>query len=263
MISVVVSTYQPELFEKFKENLAQTIGIDYELVAIENNAEYSICEAYNLGVEKSTSPYICFIHEDILFKTNDWGKRLVSLMEADTSIGLIGVAGSKFKSTYPLSGWGQGPSLKKYKKGHIYTKFKGEAEAYLNFDEKSSENEIEEVVCLDGIFLFAKKDVFETCHFDEKMLTNFHGYDVDISLQAFFQNYRVMVDRKIEVIHFSRGNYSPEFTDANKKIWKKWVSKLPVATSDLNMSKFQLYKTDAINWYYSGIDTVKRKLHIQ
>jgi len=263
MISIIVSTHKPNLFKQFSENLNNTIGIEYELIAIENPAQYSICKAYNLGIEKAKYPFLCFVHEDVIFKTQDWGKRLLSLMEADTSIGLIGVAGSKFKSSYPLSGWGQGPSLNKYKRGHIFHQIKDETESYLNFDINSTNKEIEEVICLDGVFLFSKKEVFKNCHFDDKILTDFHGYDADISLQVFFHNYKVMVDRRIELIHFSGGNYSAEYTVANKKIWKKWIFKLPVATSDLNMNKFELYKTDALNWYYSGIDTIKRKLHIQ
>ncbi len=263
MISIIVSTHKPHLFKKFLENLNSTIGIEYEMIAIENHAQWSICEVYNVGVEKAKYPFLCFVHEDVFFKTQDWGKRLVCKMESDTSIGLIGVAGSKFKSSYPLSGWGQGPSLNKYKRGHIFHQIKDENESYLNFDINPIQNELEEVVCLDGVFLFSKKEVFKKCRFDDKMLTHFHGYDADISLQVFFQNYKVLVDRKLELLHSSGGNYTAEYTVANKKIWRKWVLKLPAATSDLKMNAFDLYKTDVLNWYYSGIDTIKRKLHIQ
>ena len=251
------------MLEKFSENLSQTIGIEYELITIENNAEYSICEVYNWGIERSIYPYLCFVHEDVIFKTNDWGKRLTSILEQDAKIGLIGVAGSKFKSTYPLSGWGQGPSLSKYKRGHIYHQLGNEDKSYLNFDESSTFKEVEDVVCLDGVFLFSKKEVFKYCRFDDKMLTHFHGYDLDISLQVFFQSYRVLVDRGIELIHFSGGNYSTEYTIANKKIWKKWMLKFPVASKDLKLSCYQLYKIDVVNWFYSSRDSIKRKLHIK
>lgn len=262
MISIIISTHKPEIFKIFSENLNNTIGVEYELISIENNAQYSISEAYNMGIEKSSFSFLCFVHEDVLFKTQNWGKHLISIMENDPTVGLIGVAGSKFKSTYPLSGWGQGSRLNKYKRGHIFHKINNKEESYLNFDINPDSKDVEEVVCLDGVFLFSKKEVFENCRFDDKMLTDFHGYDADISLQVFFQNYKVLVDRGIELIHFSGGNYSTEYTIANKKIWRKWILKLPVATNDLNLSRFELYKTDAVNWYYSGIDSIKRKLHI-
>lgn len=259
MISIIVSTHKPEFFQRFSENLKKTIGIEYELIGIENYAQYSICEAYNLGIKLAKYPFLCFVHEDIIFKTQNWGKRMISLMENDQNIGLIGVAGSKFKSSYPLSGWGQGPSLNKFKRGQI-THYYDNNELYEDFDFSTEKKEFEEVVCLDGIFLFTKNEVLNHCKFDDKTLNYFHGYDTDFSLQVFFKNYKVIVDRKIELIHYSKGNYNKEYTQANKKIWKKWLFKLPVASKDLKMSKLDRLKTDIINWYYSGNDTIKRKL---
>lgn len=263
MISIIVSTHKPQMLERFSVSLSQSIGVEYELISIENHAKYSICEVYNLGVERSIYPYLCFVHEDVILKTKNWGNRLISILENDPKIGLIGVAGSKFKSTYPLSGWGQGPSLSKYKRGHIYHQLGTADKSYLNFDESIIFKEVEDVVCLDGVFLFSKKEVFMHCRFDDKMLTHFHGYDLDISLQIFFQSYRVLVDRGIELIHFSGGNYSSEYTVANKKIMRKWLFKLPVASKDLNLSCFEIFKIDIVNWFYSSKDTVKRKLRIK
>ena len=261
MISVIVSTHKPELFKKFSTNLAETIGTEYELIGIENHALFSISEAYNRGLEKAKFPYLCFVHEDIFFKTNNWGRLLISLMETDEKIGLIGVAGSKFKSSYPLAGWGQGPSLNKYKRGQVIHYYDN-IERFEDFDSSISKQTIEDVVCLDGIFLFSKIEVFNNCKFDSINLKNFHGYDTDISLQIFFKNYRVLIDRRIELMHYSKGNYNKEYTQANKKIWRKWRTKLPVASRDLNLSKFELYKTDAINFYISGFDSLKRKLRL-
>jgi len=258
MISIIISTYKPLLLKKALTSIEETIGVDYEIIAIENRNRYSICEAYNIGVSKAKYPYLCFVHEDVIFKTHNWGKRLISLMEDDSKIGLIGVAGTKFKSTYP-SALGQSPLLRKlFLRGHIYH---WETE-YTDFDQTKEKKETEDVVCVDGVFLFTKREVFETCRFDDKLLTHFHAYDIDFSLQVFFQKYRVIVDRRILLDHHSNGNYSKENTIANRKVGRKWLSKLPIATSDTHLNSFKLHYLDVLNWFYFIKTALKRKLHI-
>lgn len=261
MISIIISTRKDQSALKgIIENFSTTIGVEYEFIFIENNGKYSLCEAYNIGVEKAQFDYFCFVHDDILTKSENWGNRLISLIENDDSIGLIGVAGTKFKSTYP-SGWGQSPYLSQFNKGHIFSKLVGQNENYFNFDKKTTPNKIDDVVCLDGVFLFTKREVFHSCRFDDKMLTNFHGYDIDFSLQIYFQSYRIIVDRELLLIHHSGGNYSTQYTQANRLISKKWKAKLPVATNDTNLKYLTLIYLDWKNWYYFIITALKRKLH--
>ena len=121
MISIIISTYNSVLFEKISQSIEKTIGVEYEIVPIENHAKYSLCEAYNLRFEKAKYKYLCFVHEDVVFLTQQWGSRLISIMKEDESIGLIGVAGTKFKSTYPNVSWGTGPYVTCFKRGHFYT----------------------------------------------------------------------------------------------------------------------------------------------
>jgi len=244
MISIIISTRDSELLRRVSENIHETIGVEYEIIAIENNAQYSICEAYNMGVDKSNYPYLCFVHEDVLFKTKDWGKRLVSIMITDITIGLIGIAGTKFRSTYP-SAIGQGPGLSQFLKGHIY-----QFDVYKDFDESIQKKELEDVVCVDGVFMFSKKDVLQQCRFDEKLLNHFHGYDIDFSLQVYFHSFRVIVDRGILLAHYSNGNYVGQNTIANRKVGRKWLKKLPIATSDTNLSCLSVRILDMCNWLY-------------
>lgn len=262
MISVIISTYKPILFQQITENIKQTIGVEYEIIGIENNTQYSICEAYNMGVERAKYPFLCFVHEDVIFLTSDWGKNLVSIMKNDNSIGLVGVAGTKFKSSYP-SAWGQSPTLSKFKRGHIKQRYRDNREYYIDFNENAESNEIEEVICLDGVFLFSKKEVFTKCKFDEKLLTDFHGYDIDFSLQVFFQSFKVVVFRGILLLHYSSGNYTRKNTIANRRIALKWRKKLPVATTDSHLSTFGIIKLDVLNWIYFLTTALKREISVQ
>jgi len=244
MISVIISTQDKALLDRVSENINNTIGVDFEIVPIENKGRYSICEAYNKGVAKSNYSYLCFVHEDVLFKTKDWGNRLISIMKADTKIGLIGIAGTKFRSSYP-SAIGQGPGLQRFLRGNIY-----HWDIYKDFDVSNNKKEIEDVVCIDGVFMFSKKDVFINCRFDEKLLTHFHGYDIDFSLQVFFHSYRVVVDRNVLIAHYSNGNYVGQNTIANRKVGRKWIMKLPVATLDTKLSEIEIRILDILNWIY-------------
>lgn len=262
MISIVISTHKPEYLEAVKLSIAHTIGVEYEIISIENHAQYSICEAYNIGENKAKFSYLCFVHEDVLFKTQDWGKKLISIMEEDKSIGLIGIAGTKFKSTYPTGSWGQSSFLRKFKRGHIFVSSINSIEEHIEFDDSKQPKLLEEVVCVDGVFMFTKKEVYKSCKYDDNTFSNFHGYDLDFSLQVFFQSYKVLIYRNIEIIHLSKGNYTPHFTLANRLIQKKWKSKLPVASRDLGLSNYQLRYYNIFNNLYSFKDTLLRKIRL-
>ena len=256
MISVIISTQDSVLLHRVSENIKETIGVEFEIIAIENKAQYSICEAYNIGVSKSKFPFLCFVHEDVLFKTKMWGDRLTSIMKNDTTIGLIGIAGTKFRSSYP-SAIGQGPGLSRFLRGNIYA-----WDNYKDFDKSFQQNEIDDVVCIDGVFMFSKKEVFKNCNFDEKLLTHFHGYDIDFSLQVFFQPYRVVVDRSVLLAHYSDGNYVGQNTIANRKVGRKWMKKLPVATNDTHLSGLKIRILDSFNWLYFLKTALKRNIKL-
>jgi len=260
MISIIISTHKPELFEAVKVSIDKTIGVAYEIIGVENHARYSICEAYNIGESQAKYPYLCFVHEDVLFKTKDWGKSLISIMEADKSIGLIGIAGTKFKSTYPTGSWGQSSFLTKYKRGHVFVYADNLVEQHIEYDDSKHPELLEEVVCVDGVFMFTKKEVYKSCRYDDTVFTNFHGYDLDFSLQVFFQSYKVLVYRGVELIHLSQGNYTPYFTLANRLMQKKWGSKLPVASNDLGLNNSRLCYYNTVNNLISLKDTLIRKI---
>lgn len=79
MISIIASTHNPTFFQRFSEKVQETIGVDFEIIGIENHTQYSICEAYNIGADKAKYPYLCFVHEDVIFRTKDWGKYLIDV----------------------------------------------------------------------------------------------------------------------------------------------------------------------------------------
>ena len=105
MISIIISSFNKEYFEKLENNINITIGqIDYELIKIDNQGIMGICEAYNIGGSKAKFPYLIFCHEDIIFHTINWGEYLLKIFNSVIKIGLLGVLGGKYKPAYN-SGW--------------------------------------------------------------------------------------------------------------------------------------------------------------
>ena len=162
MITIIICSRNSQIPSKLRDNIASSIGIEYEVVCIDNSQnKYSIFEAYNLGARQSKFPFLCFIHDDILFQTANWGINLIQHFE-NSEFGLIGVAGSQYKSKY-LSGWGCSPKFMRVNITEIHSDgFKN-----VMYNNPTS-NKLEEVICIDGVFMATKKSVMDEFKFDDK-----------------------------------------------------------------------------------------------
>jgi hypothetical protein len=132
-----------------------------------------------------------------LFKTYAWGRKIEESLQNEFSV--VGVAGSKYKSVF-FSGWYTGN--KEFDCANILHRLPEKDEKIrLN---PSNNSMLEEVVCLDGVFVCCKKAVWQDVLFDEVNLKGFHFYDIDFSLRCSKQ-YRVAVSYEIDLIHITRG----------------------------------------------------------
>jgi hypothetical protein len=235
MISLITCSRDQVSLAKLQKNVADTIGVDYEWVVMDNrDGRYGICEAYNLGARKASFSILCFIHEDILFETVGWGHRLLAHFEND-QVGLVGVAGSATKSLVPSS-WASfiHPSemcLVQHFKSVVHS-----PERIVRTSSADDPSVLKPVVCLDGVFLSTRRIVFEKFRFDEENLPAFHGYDIDYSLQV-GQLYGVYVCFDIMIHHFSEGSFNREWLDACESISAKWAGHLPHSVLALDHDK--------------------------
>ena len=86
MISIIVCYINPAKVEAFRANVLETIGLPCEFIFYDNRETgYSITHVYNLCAEKAKGEYLCFAHEDIFFRTPNWGERIVSLLQKPTT----------------------------------------------------------------------------------------------------------------------------------------------------------------------------------
>ena len=203
MLSIIISSYQPEFYLALEKNIAETIGIPYEVIKVDNPGKMGICEAYNHGAQKAQYDYLLFMHEDVLFETQNWGKELIELLNLE-NCGVIGVAGTDYYGYVPYQ-WANRKS-----KIHIIqsNKQKNKKEKILrkNFKKNST---IEKVKALDGVFLACHKNTYLEFPFDSN-LNGYHGYDLLFSLKI-SKNRQNYISDKITIIHYSEGTLSKEW----------------------------------------------------
>ena len=251
MISVIISSAKPKLLAATVKNIEQTVGLEFEILAYENaDGKKSICEIYNLGIQNAKYDILCFMHEDLLIKSINWGEHVLSVFKKHTKLGVLGVAGCAYK-TYAPSGWdveGNEANVKciNYIQGNQNADVDG-VHIYYN----PSNKHLETVAAVDGMWFCTTKSIAKSHLFDEKTLTGFHGYDLDFCLNI-GQNHQIAVTFDILMEHFSSGNFGRDWFSAILKLHDKWEYLLPVIQKPLtiaqqNTFEKRAYKRNIVN----------------
>jgi GT2 family glycosyltransferase len=219
MISIIICSRTATISDELTQNIDQTIGIPYELVIIDNSDNlFSIFSAYNEGVKRSKNEVLCFMHDDIIFKTNDWGMKVMNRFNSP-KLGAIGVAGSPYYAILPGAWWSG---------GYICQSIYGEQElAYQPIQDNALP-----VVVLDGLWFCVRKSLFNTIRFDDTTFSGFHYYDMDISLQIQQKGYELLSVYDISIQH-SSGKLDTIWLTNALLLQKKWENKLPIFSEKL------------------------------
>jgi len=227
MISIIICSINEALFQQTELNINSTIGIAYEVIKIDNaNNNLSICDAYNAGAAKAKFPYLCFVHEDVIFTSTNWGLPLINKLRSDSTVGVIGIAGSKYKSLSP-GAWPCGDNeLDCY---NIIQHYTGENKKALQINNPEKGQEYVEVKTLDGVFLFTKKNIWSQYQFDNNTFKGFHCYDLDFCLNV-GKTHKLLVAYNISIEHLSTGNLNREWVKESILLSKKWKDHLPVGS---------------------------------
>ena len=227
MISFIVCSINEVHFSQFEKSLETTVGTNYEVIKIENSiANHALSTAYNIGAKKAKFPFLCFVHEDVVFKNQDWGKKITSFFKNNPKAGLVGIAGSIVKTLTP-SIWANGLYDTDYYNIIQYYK-EDDVSAHLQF--KEGLKNYKKVKTLDGVFLFTKKEIWELYQFDEN-LSKFHCYDLDLCFQI-GQKFNIYVTYDVLLEHYSTGSLSKEWVEASIRLSEKWKHILPLGDID-------------------------------
>lgn len=234
MLSVIICSISPKRLQSIRKNIGETIGVEHEFIVIDNRErKWPIAKAYNCAAKDAKYPYLFFVHEDVKFHSSDWGSFIESKLK-EPDCGVIGFTGTK-AMVRCYSGWGQS-----YKWVCSYLYQTTDVLTLFNVHNAYLEHEFEEVVALDGLGMFVRKDVWESYPFDEELLTGFHCYDVDFSLQIAaskcYKNY-VSCSNKVLLEHFSLGNMNVAWFEDTIRLFKsKWSHILPLKATDCVVS---------------------------
>lgn len=256
MISVIVSSYNKEQFNQLSINVVETIGVPFEIIKIDNPDLMGSCEAYNRGAQQSKYPILCFIHEDLEFNNKYWGKNLINHFERNTELGLIGVAGSSYK-TYIPSGWSF-PQQSKL----VYMNIKQPSGVVENdksiYTESKVQDSLTYVATIDGCFMATLKNIWQETKFDQVLLKSYHCYDIDFSL-AVGTNYSVAVVNDIKLTHFSSGGFNQNWVDETIKLHNKWNNTLPKKTGNISPSEQSAQEAGAFSFLLRKVIELKYK----
>lgn len=229
MISIIICSVNKQRLQYLKQNIAETIGAEFEVIAFDNTtANKSISEVYNLCAEKARYNILCFAHEDILFNTQEWGTIIKKQLDS-TDVGVIGFAGSTIR-TNQITGWAE---VNDYIRCHYIQHHKGSKRLDVRNPEQKT---LSQVVTLDGMCLFVNCNVYQQYKFDNDTFDGFHCYDVDFCT-AVAQTHKNYVCNEITIEHFSAGAYSKEWYKYAKKYNQKWSTKLPMYSTKPNSTE--------------------------
>jgi len=229
MVSIIVCSRKSNVLLSLKGNVLETVGCELELVIIDNSTnKYSIFQAYNEGVKRSKGEILCFIHEDVLFRSKNWGATIEKHFNDDEQIGLIGFAGTHFLPDTPMY-WYSSPFVSQRNLNNDG----GVVEEHFHEDWFGEKNIIE-VVAVDGFCFFAKKSLFDRISFDDKNYKGFHMYDMDICMQVIEAGYKVCVCRSVLAEHC--WSESKQFSKQGNDLFsynielfsEKWHDRLPI-----------------------------------
>ena len=225
MISIIICSRKADISQELKDNIATTIGCEYEIIIIDNSKnQYSIFAAYNEGVKCAKGDVFVFAHEDILFHTVNWGLKMLRIVQ-DTSIGLVGFAGSHFLPSTPEA-WDLTPWTTWYLQSHG---------GVIDETSMMRDEQFIDAVMVDGFCFFTPASIWKDITFDETSYKGFHFYDYDICMQVLQAHKRVVITKRILIEHFSGGNTNAQWFENQKIFWAKWHNTLPI-TRGVDMS---------------------------
>lgn len=219
-LSIIICSRTGRRDEIFYGNIKDTVGCDHEIIVIDNSRnELSIFQAYNKGIGKSKGNIICFIHEDIIIHTSNWGNILKNLFKEHPETGLIGVAGTRVKTKMPSGWWDCAQTLRAV--NIIQHLQNGTIENWEYGFENGAHTG---VVAIDGVFMSMKKD--ERIMFNEE-LKGYHNYDLNLSLEHLKYGKSILVTNQILIEHFSEGKLDHSWYKSTYDFHRFYKNSLP------------------------------------
>ncbi|HET7898329.1 MAG TPA: glycosyltransferase, partial [Flavisolibacter sp.] len=220
--------------------------VSFEILSFDHtSSEKGICEIYNAGIAKAKYNTLCFMHEDITLLTSGWGQVIESYFQQNARLGVVWVAGTTFKSVFPI-GW---PSLglPVSERNNLIQSYKYTARETKVVSINPYNEQLAKVAVVDGVWMCVRKEVVSHVRFDSDTFNHFHCYDIDFCLAA-GQHYEIAVTFDILLHHFSEGRFDRRWMEESLLLYKKWETVLP--RSVVPLSTNQIKRIEKQNFRY-------------
>ena len=219
-LTVVFSTRKIE--DSYIEHIKETCGIkEIEILSYDNPNGTSLTEIYNKALIDSKNDIIVFCHDDIIFNTKKWGKRIIKHFEG-SDYGILGMAGTR---KLPETGrWWDDINQQGSNMVGIVN-HSNEGKTWESQYSKSFINDIIPVVMVDGLFFGVDRTKIKK-NFNEEV-KGFHFYDVDFSFRNHLEEVKVGVITNIRITHKSIGETNEEWEKNRIKFVERYSSNLP------------------------------------
>jgi GT2 family glycosyltransferase len=215
-MSLTVAFSTRKLEESYIEHIRETSGIkDIEILSYENPNGKSLTKIYNEALKESTNDIVLFCHDDIIFNTKRWGKKLLKhFSESDYSV--LGLAGTR---KLPESGsWWEDINQPLSNMVGIVNHSQNGKTWESKYSEPVLENIIP-VVILDGLFFAVDKNKIKK-QFDEEV-KGFHFYDIDFTFTNHLEGVKVGVITNIRITHKSIGQTNEQWEENRLEFIKR------------------------------------------
>lgn len=219
IIVVFSSHLTKEENQKFIKHIDNTIGVRHKTVCYPNFNQYSLPEIYNQAIKDHSEKDSIFVmcHNDIVFKTYDWGKLLLTKFNS-TNYDIIGVAGSTYLS---ITGrWWDNRS----KMCGIVEHSNGLREWVSQYSHEI--HGVKEVVLIDGLFMSFNPETI--IHKFDNNYKGFHFYDLSFCIPNYLDGCNVGVTTSIRILHKSIGQTNQEWEVNRQQFVREYQDELPI-----------------------------------
>ena len=214
-VTVICCWTNQKQYQDFVNTLkAQTIP--YELIGIDNrgNKAFTSCAAaYNSVINRVSTKYVIYSHQDILLTEPDILAKFVSYLERTNRDDILGVAGTKFTEPGGFSN---------------ITHRNNQTGELVHGTAHFLEGGMMECDTVDECFFGGHSEHFRDYTFDEVICDNWHLYAAEACLhtQSLAEAGRVYVC-DVPLLHLSSGTISQAFRYGFYRLCRKYADKFP------------------------------------
>jgi len=250
MITVIICSIDPSKSAAAAANVEVTIGVGHEIFVHDNRqANWGLAKVYNHYAARAAGDILCFMHEDVLFLTDDWGREMESFYASHPEAGVVGFFGSQVKTASPSPvGYFRKYDASNYRR-HPHSG--GFAETDVR---RTGQDDWSPVVQVDGMCMIVCREVWAECPFDGERFDGFHLYDLDFSVDI-AQRYTNYVCHTALIDHAQDGRHNDAWYRYNRIFHEKWADRLPMSVIPLTRRELrQVESYTAYKYYKNALD---------